>query len=119
MTNHPNRSNLNREQAELLAYLAKRFPSEPTPKLIFDVKALGAIGRGCRKAEERYANGDITDEILTQYENKMGAAAATLLKRYGLWVKIGGDPRGFCFYLFGDGLRGNTWGGDEHGFGLN
>lgn len=39
-----------------------------------------------------------------------------LAKAYGLTVKVGGDPRGFTFKLIG--LPGNSWGGDEEGYGL-
>lgn len=50
------------------------------------------------------------------------AKANEIAGHYWLRAKAGGDPRGFCLHLFSTNkkrpLGGNTWGGDEAGWGI-
>ena len=48
--------------------------------------------------------------------------ANAVVRPYGCTAEIGGDPRGCCLKLFAEPetpeLRGNTWGGNESGYGI-
>ena len=117
-----------RENRTCLALeLARLCPKVPLHEIAADVETLGRIGARVRLHEERmcsYADyyerhqpkdDDGTDPLIDRAEKRAQAIAS----KYGMTVEAGGDCRGYAFHLRREGLRGNTWGGDEHGFGLN
>ena len=81
-----------------------------------DAMRLQRLGRRANRNAERYCT-------ITDYEPAYNAecarilkAAAEILDKYDLVPKLSGDPRGYCLKI--KGLPGNTWGGDEAGFGI-
>ena len=122
MTDKSDRENRTRLALEL----ARLCPKIPIHEIAQDVETLGRIGARVRLHEERMCSyedyyerhkpdEDGTDRLIERAEKRATAIAA----KYGMTVEVGGDCRGFAFHLRRPGLRGNTWGGDEHGFGLN
>ena len=109
----------------LVAELTKLCPEIPTNQVIADVNALGGLGARLKRHEEAmcsyesYYNQHISaDGEHDKTAERMEARAAKIASKYGAKVTFG-DPRGYVLHIVKPGLRGNTWGGDESGFGLN
>lgn len=122
MTDKPDLIN----RANLVAKLARLCPDIPPHQIVADVNALGAIGARVRRHEEsmcsdeHYYNRHATDDdkpdpIIARAEKR----AAKIAEKYGAKIDAGGDCRGYAFSIHKPGLGGNTWGGDESGYGLN
>ena len=112
-------------RAQFAAMIALLDPSLSITKIVDVTNKLGSVGarinRHCEKMcsyEWYYSQHcDETGEDTTL--PKLEARAAKLAAEIGCTVDCNGDPRGYCLYIKRDGLRGNTWGGGEHGWGLN
>ena len=122
MTTKSDREN----RTNLALTLARLCPTIPTHEIAADVETLGRLGARVRLHEERmcsYADyyeryktdDDKPDPIIDRAEKR----AKLIASKYGMTVDVGGDCRGYAFHLRRDGLHGNTWGGDQTGFGLN
>lgn len=120
MVNKADRDNRTRLALEL----ARLCPEIPANVIARDVEALGRLGARLKAHEERMASyeGYYNSHIDAEGEDKTGpkieAKAEAIAKKYGATVR-GGDPRGYVLHIHKPGLRGNTWGGDESGFGIN
>ena len=77
---------------------------------------LQKLGRRAHRLAERDCNGTLTEAQHEQELERILSAVAVQLKPYALSANITGDPRGYCLKIMG--LPGNTWGGDESGFGI-
>lgn len=112
-------------RANLVAQIARLRPDAKAHEIAADVTALARIGtRAARHAarmcsEEGYYNAHVDEDGNDTLDDKLEAKAQKIAEKYGLTARTAGDPRGYVLYLTGPGLRGNTWGGDEHGFGIN
>ena len=109
----------------LVAELARLCPDVPNAHIVADVNTLGSIGARLKRHEERmcsyedYYNRHISaDGETDKTAERLEARAAKIAAKYGATIKSG-DPRGYVLHIHRAGLRGNTWGGDEHGYGLN
>lgn len=109
----------------LVAELAKLCPEMPANQIVADVNALGSIGSRLKRHEENmcsyehYYNWHISaDGETDKTAERLKARAAKIAAKYGARVETG-DVRGYVLHVHRTGLRGNTWGGDEHGYGIN
>lgn len=85
-----------------------------------DAALLGRIG----KRLHRLAEQECSRELRESEEDDQAALAAlareVIAKRYdGLGVMVNGDPRGYALKLRCRDGEYNTWGGAEHGFGVD
>lgn len=81
-----------------------------------DAMKLQRLGRRATRNAERYCNITDYEPRYNQECTRILKAAAEILDTYDLVPKLSGDPRGYCLKI--KGLPGNTWGGDEAGFGI-
>jgi hypothetical protein len=108
---------------QLAVLLAIQTPNVGWSKPARDADVLGAIGKRCNNLAVALCNGWIEQDVFDRRKEKLQAKANDVLKPYNvqpgkhIFAKAGGDPRGFAFHIHG--LPGNTWGGDESGFGVN
>jgi hypothetical protein len=51
-------------------------------------------------------------------EGQAPVGARSYAAREKIVVKVSGDPRGYCLRLYHSAIPGNTWGGQESGFGV-
>lgn len=111
-----------------LAVLLSRRNRDMTLGIVADhARALVALGRRARRHAERmrsdatYCNRRGISDPETGHDlvaPKIQKAAQAIADHYGLEARVSGDPRGFCLYLTGAGMPGNTWGGDSYGYGV-
>lgn len=110
---------------DLVVQIARLCPNAKPHLIAADVRKLARIGERAAShaarmcSEEAYYNAHTTEGGGDPTDDKLERKAQTIAKKYGLVARTEGDPRGFVLYLKGAGLRGNTWGGDSHGFGIN
>lgn len=82
-----------------------------------DAMALQKLGRRANKLAERAcSDSSYSEEKQAAEEARIASKVDNILRPYGLTAKISSDPRGYCLKI--QGLPGNTWGGDEEGFGI-
>jgi len=119
-------SKSNREnRALLVAHLARLDPTIPPMLLTNTIDRLGDLGARIHRHEERmcsyesYYNQHTDQNGEDMTGAKLEVKAEKLAAQIGCQVICRGDPRGYCLYVKRDGLRGNTWGGDDQGWGLN
>lgn len=111
-------------RTRLAIELSRLCPEIPPNQIARDVEALGRLGARLKAHEERkasyesYYNSHIDADGEDKTGPKIEAKAAAIAKKYGATVQSG-DPRGYVLHLHKAGLRGNTMGGDESGFGIN
>lgn len=112
-------------RAMFSAMIARLDPSLSLAKIVKITDQLGNLGarinRHCEKmcSYEWYYTQHSDENGEDKTLPKLEAKAAKLASQIGCEIDCNGDPRGYCLYLKRPGLRGNTWGGDEHGWGLN
>lgn len=113
-------------RAQLAAQLARLYPDVSHWQIARDVDALGRLGRRAHRHAERmcsdegYYNANTDENGVDVKDARAEARAAQIAARYpGMKIRLEGDPRGYVLYVTAPGLLGNTWGGDEHGFGVN
>lgn len=117
---------LDRENRVALAVqFARLCPHIKASEISGDIETLGRLGARLVRHEERmcscadYYNAHTAEDGSNPIGERIEARAAKIAAKYGAKINAQGDPRGYCLYIVRDGLRGNTWGGDEHGFGVN
>lgn len=109
----------------LVTQIARLCPHVSASVIAADVRKLGTIGKRAHRhaermcSEEGYYNAHTDEDGNDTLDDKLEAQAQKIASKYGLQARTAGDPRGFVLYVTGKGIRGNTWGGDEHGFGIN
>jgi hypothetical protein len=107
--------------AELAAHLAQIDAESPGKEtraahlIARDAEALASIARTLHRLAEQDCNTGL-NAAQDRMRDRLAKNAAEIAQRYGLTARTHGDPRGFGLYL--RGLPGNTWGGDESGFGV-
>lgn len=111
------------EEAELAVKLAqlnsKLWDKVRTPSMLaLDAAKLKSMARAVGRLDEAQCNRDLTEREETR-RAKLLEAIRALAAEYGITrVEHNSDPRGYAVYLhFPDG-RGNSWGGDERGWGI-
>lgn len=109
----------------LCVELAKLCPDVPNNQIVADVNTLGSIGARLKRHEENmcsyeaYYNRHISaDGETDKTAERLEARAAKIAAKYGATIQTG-DVRGYVLHVHRAGLRGNTWGGDESGYGIN
>lgn len=83
-----------------------------------DAAKLKSMARAVGRLDEAQCNRDLTEREEMR-RTKLLQAIRALAAEYGITkVDHNSDPRGYAVYLhFPDG-RGNSWGGDERGWGI-
>lgn len=81
-----------------------------------DAMKLQRLGRRAHRNAERYCSEQGYEDRYEPEKARIERQAAEILAPYGLTAQVTGDPRGYCLKIMG--LPGNTWGGDESGFGI-
>jgi hypothetical protein len=111
-----------KQVAELSAMLALRAP-KVSPSAT--AEAALKLCRFAAAAETNAVNLCNVPNYQARHDRKRDSIvkhAAPVAAIYGLSVQCGGDPRGYCLKLFAmpgkPPVRGNTWGGDEDGYGV-
>lgn len=83
-------------------------------KATHDAMRLQRLGLRALRRAEKWCN--VPDYEPEPEGERIAKLAAEILAPYGLTAQVTGDPRGYCLKIMG--LPGNTWGGDESGFGI-
>ncbi len=112
-----------KELAELAALLATRAPTVAPSRIAADAMKLARYGASQLTNASNLCN---VPDYQARYDRKrdnIKKHAQDVAGAYSLRVELSGDPRGFCLKLHGMGgnsvpVRGNTWGGDESGYGV-
>lgn len=116
-----------RERVEFAGKMSREFPDFTLAEVTEFAEELMRLARRHGKLAERECNGHQTwdgnwDEAAAKRDELAGerleARITKLCERMGCGVKFGGDPRGYTVLLILPSGRGNTWGGDEHGWGV-
>lgn len=119
---HPDDMKTTSHNAEISAMLAARLPGLPAKFHAANAANLAVLGARANRNAENYCNIPDYGERFEREARRILARAAAIVSAYGLSVKHTGDPRGYCLRLFsadsGRPLKGNTWGGDDEGFGI-
>lgn len=121
MTTKADRDNRTRLALEL----ARLCPGISATQIARDVETLANIGARLHRHEERmcsyedYYNSHTAEDGSDPTAERLEKKAAAIAAKFGATITARGDPRGYCLYVHKAGLRGNTWGGNEHGFGIN
>lgn len=106
----------------LTLLLKSRLFDAPASQLIVDVESLGKLASRATSRAIANCNGWIDTERLERQTSAIEKRADVILLPYGLRSRTTGDPRGFCLRLHAlpcsPSVRGNTWGGDEGGYGI-
>ena len=100
--------------ARLAVMLARREPKRAEHLVSGDAMAFHRLAVGLRSLAVAACNADLTSGQEIRQDG-LHRRAEDLAKSYGLTVREG-DPRGYVLHLVG--LPGNTWGGDESGWGV-
>jgi len=111
------------QESILLALLLKsRAPETGNLKIVDDCAALRRLASRATSRAVAYCNGVIDSGKAERQSDSLTKKADTLLLPYGLHSRTTGDPRGFCLRLHAlpghPELKGNTWGGDDSGYGV-
>ena len=113
-------------RAILLAHMSRAFPGVPAAKIADDIAALGKIGAHAHRhaekmcSDESYYNRMTGEDGDLWIKTNFAENVRAILARYpGMRAAFHGDPRGYVLYLHHRAIPGNTWGGDEHGYGIN
>jgi hypothetical protein len=110
-----------KQLAELSAMLALRAP-QISPAAT--AEAALKLCRFASAAETNATNLCNVPNYQERYDRKKESIrkhAQNIAGLYECRVEVSGDPRGCCLKLHGMGkklVRGNTWGGDESGYGI-
>lgn len=111
-----------KEIATLAAMLAIRCPARGHDRIAADALKLARYGSAALTNATALCN---VPNYQARYDKKRDSIrghANALAAGYALRVELTGDPRGYCLRLFSNSaalpLAGNTWGGDESGFGV-
>lgn len=103
--------------AHLAAILAERALPARAAALAMQ---LYEIGSKLSRLAVKECNDPSWSDRDTERRYKLAAMAQEALRSAGFPVRVAanGDPRGHGLHIFFDPPRGNTWGGDEAGFGI-
>ena len=112
-----------KELAHLAAVLAFRCNHKNPAWVEADALLLCRIGATASRIATALCNGEIQQDQFAAKKARLLPRLAEAASRYDVRFEIGGDPRGYVLRMFpADGrsakLRGNTWGGDESGYGI-
>ena len=114
-----------KEIAELAAVLAER--AAVTGKfnrawIAGDTLLIARIAVAANTKACALCNGDIEQDKFDKAKERLYKHLEPLAAQYAVRFEIGGDPRGYVLKMFAnDGtapISGNTWGGDESGYGI-
>ena len=111
------------ELAHLSAILAFRCNHKNPAWVASDALLLCRIGATAARLATALCNGQIEQDEFDRKKSRLLPRLTEAAARYDVRFEIGGDPRGYVLRMFAkDGrsqkLRGNTWGGDEAGYGI-
>ena len=109
--------------AALAAILALRAPrGTASQRIAADALKLCRLAKAAESNALALCNGWRNQDAYDRKREILTKSAASVVTPYRLAVRLTGDPRGFCLHLFSTNpnrpLPGNTWGGDEAGYGL-
>lgn len=109
--------NVTQLAAHLGAITARsHFAPQCTRGAAYAAMKLQRLGRRAIRNAERYCTIPNYEPYYNAECARILKAAAEILDKYDLVPKLSGEPRGYCLKI--KGLPGNTWGGDEAGFGI-
>ncbi len=107
----------------LLALLLKSRKPDFSDRILVDTVA--TLQKAASRATSRataYCNGHITNDKYERQTGQIETKLKPILLPFKIRAKTTGDPRGFCLRLLhingSDPIKGNTWGGDEDGYGI-
>lgn len=108
--------------ATLAVTLSRRAVDKSPASIAADAVELRKLSVRIASQAVRYCNGDLESDAWERRGVAAKAKGDAILSAYGLESRIGGDPRGYTFHLLAlpgaPAIRGNTWGGDESGYGI-
>lgn len=112
-----------KETAELAAMLALRCMAAKAPhQIAADALMLSRLASAAESNALALCNGDRQQDAYDRKKESIERRANAIAAGYWLRAKCGGDPRGYCLRLYSTNakrpLRGNTWGGDQEGYGV-
>lgn len=86
--------------------------------IAMDAAKLKSMARGVHRLDEAACERELSEREETR-RGKLLGLIRELVAAYGITrVDHNGDPRGYAVYLHFPGGRGNSWGGDERGWGI-
>lgn len=109
-------------QAAALAVMLERRRGNASVYPPPDVQELFALGRRAAALALKQCNDPRWSDKDEKAQTRCEKRANEIVEPYGLRAEVQGDPRGYCLKLFSTDkrkpLRGNTFGGDESGYGI-
>ena len=82
-----------------------------------DANFLWRMANRLNRLNETDCNVGLTDRQQVQWRD-IAIAAHKIADTYGCTIRIDGDPRGYAIHVLFPTPAGNTWGGDESGWGI-
>ena len=80
-------------------------------------RLLWGLADSLNKLHEVECNNGLTPKQSAHYETLV-RQAEDIAAAYGCTIRVGGDPRGHAIHVLFPTPTGNTWGGDESGWGI-
>lgn len=106
----------------LALLLRSRAPEVPPHHIAADVATLSRAAARATPMAAAYCNGALDSLAYERRAAALKTRTDETLAPYGLVSSTTGDPRGYCLRLFpaigAAPVRGNTWGGDDSGYGI-
>lgn len=110
-----------KQVAELAALLAGRRAVNNPHWTAEDTLTICRIATTAQRIAVALCNGDIEQDRFDATKSRLLKKLEPLVAPYGVRFEIGGDPRGPVLRMHSatkQPLKGNTWGGDEEGYGI-
>jgi len=103
-------------------FLASRAPEVPPHHIAATVATLSRAAARATSMATAYCNGHLDGDAYERRAAALKTRTDKTLAPYGLTCRTTGDPRGYCLHIHAAPgaapVRGNTWGGDEDGYGI-
>lgn len=115
------------DREEFLVRLAIELPGVPHAAILYHGRAILRAARKLGTLAVALCNGDIDQDAYDAAKDRAVARVQRVLAEMAAWTppnrrvtiaETGGDPRGYCLKLHLPSGKGNTWGGDECGWGV-
>ena len=109
-----------KETAELAALLGERNPGSPACNAS-NALIMCRIASAAQRIAVDLCNGDIEQHQFEKRKTALLHRLSAFEAPYKIRFEIGGDPRGYVTRISSTSkqpIRGNTWGGDEEGYGI-
>ena len=108
-----------RDRETFLAQLVREFPDQSVSFLLDVGRKILRQAATLQRVAEAACNHELRDWERDSDERAEAALRRSIAELPGLSIaSIGGDPRGYVVKLKLPSGRGNTWGGDETGWGV-